>query len=165
MLLSANQAIGNGTGFAIQTLGTNMHGGDMQFILQDNLALQAGTGFSVQQGSFGSCDGCDDGPNNAASASLSGNVAANSGLGFYLYGTGKVTHNLATNSSSAGFILLNQATFSGNSAIGNAGPGVIVEFLIYTLPTLPAPVIMSQNNFFSNDRARPPLSLELVFFR
>ena len=163
IVLSGNQAIGNGTGFAIQTYGTNQRGGNMQFILQDNLALRAGTGFTVQQGLYGECDDCDDAPVNAQSATILSNVAADSGLGFYLFGTGKVAYNLATNNSTAGFIILNVATFLGNSAIGNAGPGAIVEFLtpdpLVGGPQLPAPVNISQNNFFSNDRSRPPLSL------
>jgi hypothetical protein len=163
VVLSGNQAIRNGTGFAIQTYGTNQRGGNMQFILQDNLALRAGTGFTVQQGLYGECDDCDDAPVNAQSATILSNVAADSGLGFYLFGTGKVAYNLATNNSTAGFIILNVATFLGNSAIGNAGPGAIVEFLtpdpLVGGPQLPAPVNISQNNFFSNDRSRPPLSL------
>src|ERR1700689_1292728 len=166
VLLSANQAIGNGTGFAIQTLGTNQHGGNMQFILQDNLALGTGTGFTVMQGFYGQCDDCDDAPTNAQSATLLDNVAANSGVGFSLYGTGKVTHNIATNSSTAGFIITNVATFSGNSAIGNAGPGVIVQFLLQNPqqgPIQPEPVSLFQNNFFSNDRNRPSLSLGVFY--
>jgi hypothetical protein len=163
VLLSGNQAIGTGTGFAVQTLGANQRGGDMQFILQDNLALGTGTGFTVMQGLYGDCDDCDDAPTNALSATILSNVAANSGVGFNLFGTGKVAYNLATNNSTAGFMILNVATFTGNSAIGNAGPGAIVEFLIPNEfvggPQPPAPVDMSQNNFFSNDRNRPPLSL------
>jgi hypothetical protein len=163
VLLSANQAIGNGTGFAVQSLGSNQMAGDtLQFVLQDNLALGAGAGFSVSPGFYAECDDCDDANTNAGNVTTLHNVAANSGVGFVLLGAGKVTDNVATNNSAAGFVITNVVTFARNSAIGNAGPGVIVQFLIpspFSGDKTPGPVDMFQNSFFGNDRNRPPLSL------
>jgi len=129
-LLSDNEAIGNSVGF---NLTTNVDGGPGQLIVRNNMTVGAGTGFVA-------AGGCGDGACiDVASANivqLIDNVAANGGTGF------------ATNLS---------GLIEGNTAIGNSGPGVVVEFspsdqiLQFT-----AFASFSNNNFYGNDRNRSP---------
>jgi len=61
---------------------------------------------------------------------------------------------------------IDQAVFRSNSALGNGGPGVIVNFSAnrFVVDSNPSPgpprgfKDFSQNNLYGNDRARPELS-------
>jgi hypothetical protein len=157
ILLSGNQAIGSGTGFFVEPkLGAAGYQGPLPFLLQDNLAVGTGTGFVVDPGSV-ECDDCFD-AGRAQVVTIVHNFATDGGIGFNLLSTGMVSDNVATNNSAFGFMITDVPMFVRNQAIGNAGPGAVVGFL---LPVYPGPlsvVTMRQNNFYGNDRNRPPLS-------
>ena len=153
-LLSDNEAIGNGIGF---NLLANIDVGPGQVIARNNMTVGAGTGFLAA----GGC--ADDDCIEVASANifqLIDNVAANGGVGFATNLSGLIEGNTAIGNSAAGFEVTPgySQIFQSNSAIGNAGPGVIVEFspnaetLQFT-----AFAAFSNNNFYGNDRNRPPM--------
>jgi hypothetical protein len=152
-LLSDNQAIGNGTGFNLQV---NLAAAE-PLIVRNNLTVGAGTGFAVIPG----CDACetlDQAP--AGNVQLIDNVAANGGVGFATNLSGLIEGNTASGNSQAGFLVTPgfSQIFQSNSAIGNAGPGVIVQFSpdFQTLQDT-AFASFSNNNFYGNDRNRPPM--------
>jgi hypothetical protein len=133
-------------------------------LIENNSARNGGNGFYAA-GSEISLDGLEIGPN---SAQVLNNVAlGNSGFGFRLNGTQATTGNVANGNSAGGFLVVpNNEAFSGNSAIGNGGPGVIVNFSVDgDSPTpdqgesAPAFHAFSHNNFYGNDRHRPVLQL------
>jgi hypothetical protein len=75
--------------------------------------------------------------------------------------------NTAANNSQARFLVVpGGAPFSDNSAIGNAGPGVIVQFSVDGFDTQPTRSFQafSQNNFYGNDHNRAVLSLSTANF-
>jgi hypothetical protein len=153
VLLQGNQAIGSGIGFsAIQNYDPPDH---IKFVMQGNLALGTGSGFVAHGGHaeylcppFETCF-------SAPVATYLNNVAVDGDVGFSLPYTGPVKGNTASRNSQAGFLLETTGTvFTQNSAIGNAGPGVIVA------PGGGKPEVTDQfygNNFFGNDRNRPQI--------
>jgi hypothetical protein len=132
--------------------------GTQPYLLQDNQAIGAGTGFFVDPGSV-ECDDCFD-AGRAQVVTLTRNFAANSGIGFNLRSTGLVSDNVATNNS-IGFEITDIPTFVRNSAMGNAGPGALVGFLLGGPVNV---VTLTQNNFWGNDRNRPPLTVGVFPF-
>ncbi|MGH9521822.1 MAG: hypothetical protein ACRD3E_04745, partial [Terriglobales bacterium] len=87
------------------------------------------------------------------------NVAAESGVGFSLTRTGKITDNIASDNSQFGFYLEEVVPFLRNSAFGNAGPGVVTIDEAASYQSAPAPyAAFYGNNFFGNDRNRPALA-------
>jgi len=162
VMLQGNQAIGSGTGFtAIQNYEPP---GYIKFVMQGNLALGTGTGFAAHGGHAefkcspaGACT-------SAPIVTYLNNVAVDGGVGFSLPYTGPVKGNTASRNSRAGFLLETASTlfvpntlFVQNSAIGNAGPGAIVS-----VGDPNRAQIIDQfygNNFFGNDRNRPPITV------
>ena len=121
-----------------------------------------GDGFRAIGGSF-SEDGLNAAPLNA---SVFNNIATgNTGFGFRLNGPGATTGNIATANARGGFLIApGNATFSSNSAIGNGGPGVIVDFSLDGNPQnvgdpVPAFHAFNHNNIYGNDRNRPVFAL------
>lgn len=157
--ISANQAIGNGSGFFVQPkLADNV--GSMKMLLQNNLAVGAGEGFVVGPG-FVQCDDCFD-AGDAHVVTIEHNFAVDGGEGFNLLSTGAIQDNVATNNSRDGFSITNVAKFLRNSAVGNGGPGVIVGFLLLQYPIACQAVnaqTVSGNSFWGNDRNRPSLNV------
>jgi hypothetical protein len=159
LTVSWNQAIGSGTGFHLEPKLSFQ----LLTYLSDNVATGAGTGFIVDPG-YVECDDCFDG-GRAPGVSIIENVAANGGLGFNLTSTGPIIGNLAANNSQFGFLILDVPSFQQNSAIGNAGPGVIVGFFIQSGNSGPPLdyMGMGQNNFYGNDRNRPSITVDSLF--
>jgi hypothetical protein len=168
ILLSGNQAIGNGNwGFfvepitaAVQLINPAM-GQPLQFLIQNNVTVGAGTGFRVEPGVGGFCDDCDFN-HGAGDVSIVRNVAADGNVGFSLVRSGSVSQNIATHNSQYGFLMLEGGPFSWNSAIGNSGPGVIAAVEAPYRPGEQPPALFTSfahNNFFGNDRNRPQLTL------
>jgi hypothetical protein len=161
---SDNRANGSGTGFRILAEASGCCTGplnNMQIVLQDNVAVGTQTGFFVDKGVLINCDGCGDGAT-ASNVSVSNNFAANSGVGFSLFTAGLVMQNVALSSATAGFVITAPAgAFTGNSAIGNYGPGVVVLF--FTDNGGHDPPIdfgkFSGNNLYGNDRNRQPAAV------
>lgn len=157
--VSWNQGIGNGTGFLVEPKLAEF----TQFYVQDNLATGAGIGFVVDPGSV-ECDDCFD-SGRAPGVTIANNIAADGGQGFNLLSTGPIIGNVASNNSTFGFQIVDVPTFEQNSAIGNAGPGVIVGFYVQAdgagIPL--SLTTVGQNNFYGNDRNRPPLTIGIFF--
>jgi len=160
ILLAANKALANATGFWVEPKAFGILGQRLTFLVQGNLALGAGTGYYVNPGLANDCDECAN-DNWATVVSTVNNVAANGGVGFSMTRAGATTSNIATNNSQYGFLLVTAAAFTHNSATGNSGPGVIValENPCYGCAA-PSFGSFTQNNFYGNDRKRPPLSLD-----
>jgi hypothetical protein len=155
IMFSGNQAINNpGGGFSV-TVGL-FHGGPIT--LQGNLASGGGTGFEVDTGSQN--ESFEAG--SAQSVQLLGNVAVHNVAGFSANVPGQIVGNTAAGNSEFGFLVVpGGAPFRDNSAIGNDGPGAIIQFS--PDGTNPGPMPQFQtftgNNFYGNDRNRPVLSL------
>ncbi len=160
ILLSGNQAIGNGIGFLVEPVTASALGQPLRFYLQDNHALGAGTGFKVIPGFSGQCDECDQ-DNTATDVTTTRNVASGGGVGFWMQRTGAISRNMASYNSQFGFLTVNGGPFSNNSAIANGGPGAIVALEAADPPVNPSPTFatFAPNNFYGNDRNRPPLTL------
>jgi hypothetical protein len=161
IVVSGNQAFANRFGFGVEPILADALGQPLRFLLEKNVAVGAATGFSVDPGLSGECDDCDV-SNHADDVSTLQNVAADGGVGFSLYRSGLVSQNVAAHNSQYGFLMVEGGPFSWNSAIGNSGPGVIaaVEAPSGLNPPPPVPFTpFKNNNFFGNDRNRPPLSL------
>jgi hypothetical protein len=155
IMFSGNQAINNsGDGFNV-TVGL-FHGGPIT--LQGNLASSGGTGFEVDTGTQDQTNGAEF----AQSVQLLGNVAIHNGAGFVADLPGQIVGNTAAGNSQFGFLITpGGAPFQDNSAIGNAGPGAIIQFSPDETNLAPIPQFQSftKNNFYGNDRNRPMLSL------
>jgi hypothetical protein len=151
---SDNQSFGNAAiGFSIFI---NAYGGG-PIAVQRNLAQGAGSGFVVEPG-FQDETGDSF---SAGQVSLTNNVATGGQYGFVANAAGQIVANTAIGNSVAGFELTpGGAAFAGNSALGNGGPGVIVQFSrdLGDLGPYPSFSTFGQNNFYGNDRNRPPLS-------
>lgn len=150
-----NQASGNGTGFAFED---NAFTGGAVF--KNNVASGAGTGFSMLTG-FQSEEG---GASGAGNVSVTGNVAIHNGMGFLLEQTGPITGNSAFANAQTGFQVVPGAVFQGNSAIGNSGPGMIVQdssdrFDDANNDPIDQIRVFNHNNFYGNDRNRPALQI------
>jgi hypothetical protein len=163
VVLEGNEANNNGTGFFVtpRDASPTITGKVIQFILLDNLARGAGTGFDVEPGIVTDCDGCSA-FTFANMVSTEHNFATNGGVGFAMRRAGLVKDNLASDNSQYGFLLVNSGPFLRNTAVGNAGPGVIIGLEAANQgfgspPTFILP--FAQNNFSSNDRNRPTLML------
>ncbi len=156
VLVAGNQAINNQIGVNVIQNNCCFFGGG-QIIVRDNVALGASTGFAVAPGNSDS----------ARNVQLLNNVATGGGVGYAAIVSGDIKYNTALSNSNAGFQLTpGGAAFFNNSAIGNGGPGVIVDYGVGPLPpdfipgvTLNTFTPFAGNNFGGNDRARPVLSL------
>ena len=159
-VFSNNQSFGNAdSGFSFEL---NIPLGPITVV--NNFASGAHVGFTVQAG------GQDELGNafSATNVTLRDNVAQRNSVGFITILVGPVVGNTAADNALVGFFAVpfNQAQFRSNSALGNGGPGVIVNFarnrLIEDPNPSPGPLVgfgdFSQNNLFGNDRARPQLS-------
>jgi hypothetical protein len=157
---SGNEATSNpGAGFAVMVNAQGSIGGGA-IVLQSNVALGGGTGFSVQPG--GQSQTAIDADVSAANVSVLGNLAIHDTLGFDLDVAGDIERNTAVGNANAGFqIVPNQTLFRANTTVGNRGPGLIVNFSAnwFDGGTVPSRKFKSldQNNFYGNDRGRPPL--------
>jgi len=160
IMFTGNAAINNaGSGFSVTVNAYN--GGAIT--LQGNFASGAGTGFLVAAGFQNEAGDAF----NAGIVSMLENVAVNNGLGFSAGLAGTTVGNTAVNNSQAGFLVVpNNSLFQNNSAIGNGGPGAIVQFSMDGLDTQGLAHFRSftQNNFYGNDRNRPVLSLGAANF-
>ena len=149
VLFDSNAALGNGIGFHLM-LNANWNQGS--FIVRHDLASRASVGFFIDPGI--TCEGFFVCPSGSPTVQLLANVATGNGTGFSSNGTGPITGNTASGNSSTGFSLTApvQERFSGNTAIGSGGPGVIVSLVPQTGAGFSS---FSQNNFYGNDRNRP----------
>src|SRR3569833_1371779 len=66
-------------------------------------------------------------------------------------------NNTAANNSQAGFWVVAGGAFQRNTAVGNAGPGVIVQFFVDRSGAEFAS--FTQNNFYGNDRNRTAMDI------
>jgi hypothetical protein len=154
---SDNESTSNAGGAFGVTMQT--YGGTVT--LQNNLARGAANGFFVTPGPQN-----EDQLEIGANVAVLGNVAAHNVIGFNLTLVSRTENNTAAGNSQAGFIVVPSGTFRGNSALGNAGPGMIVNFTANFVNFGPptnnySPFI--QNNFYGNDRNRPVLNIGPVF--
>jgi hypothetical protein len=154
IVFSDNKAFGNGIGFSVVA---NADTGAV--FVRNNLASGAGSGFVANAGN---CPSCGESFSGNYYDQVTDNVAAHCGTGFSMYTVGVVQGNTASDNANAGFIIHAPITesFRSNSAIGNGGPGVIInfspdEFHLYAGGFS----AFSRNNFFGNDRNRPSLTL------
>jgi hypothetical protein len=154
-------AVGGGAGFeAHQNFDTRS-----PILLKDNRALGTGVGFVAEPGFQGHA------PSLGSSASLIQlvhNLATHNGVGFQATLVSQVQNSIASANSQAGFVVVPQvgATFKGNVATGNQGPGAIVLFELGTgFPPSPVPnfATFTQNDFYGNDRNRPSTTLTVQF--
>jgi hypothetical protein len=122
VLFANNEADNNGgTGFNIQ-LGVH----DVEPILLQNMARNGGTGLFTS-GSISSESGITQ--NGAGNVSFVSNVSIRNGNGYSGFAPGDIRDNSATGNSRYGFYIVPGGNlFTGNSAVGNGGPGVIVQY-------------------------------------
>ena len=162
-MFSDNRANNSGTGFRILAKLSNACCGvapnNLQIVLKDNVVVGAMTGFSVDKGVVINCDGCGGDNATAGNVTISNNFAASSDVGFSLFTPGLITQNVALSNATEGFVITAPAgAFTGNSAINNYGPGVVVLFFTDSGGHDP-PVDygkFSGNNLYGNDRNRQP---------
>lgn len=155
ILVASNRAINNSTGFKVNpNYWQDKPAG--QFVVRDNEALGAVIGFSISPGTS------DDEFNyTATDVRVVNNIASHNGTGFYVDVTGLVSYNTALDNSWSGFAVTPWgAAFQNNAAIGNGGPGVILNLSDTGGPGLfyypqEAFSTFSDNSFFGNDRKRP----------
>jgi hypothetical protein len=152
LTFSDNESISNGAGFIVTVNTFNQ-----PIILQNNLAQGGGNGFFVDPG-LQNEDALKIG---AGNVSVLGNVATHNGFGYNLTLVGKTENNTAAGNSQAGFTGVASGTFRGNSALGNGGPGILINYAANFFSFAPlsnnySPFI--QNNFYGNDRNRPVLA-------
>ena len=161
IIFSGNQGIDN-AGNAFNVTENAWSGGAIQ--LQGNYARGAGTGFYAP----GGIDSEGGGTSGSQHTSLTNNVATNNGLGFLIDAAfGGMQGNTAAGNAQAGFqIVPGNAPFQNNTAVGNAGPGVIINFSTDgdDLTSANRFSTFKQNDFFGNDRNRPPLSISFFSF-
>jgi hypothetical protein len=154
IVLSNNESVDNDTGFRMQS---NTDGGPV--LLRGNVASGASAGFSADPG--------DPHPGEASAGNggirLTSNVAKHCGTGFSMFEVGDITGNTSS-ANGVGFMVVPAGVpFRNNSAIGNAGPGVIVN--VSNVGGDPTDLSdggfsrFAQNNLFGNDRNRPALNL------
>jgi len=164
VLFSDNEADNNGTGFSITT---GQNDGE-PILVQNNIARNGGTGFVAVGGI-----------ENEAALSLRGvgnvsfvnNIAIGDATGFNANSAGDIRGNTVSGSSQIGFLIVpGGGLFTGNTAVGSAGPGVIVQYskdgqspdVADEGPSaIPGFRSFSGNNFYGNDRNRPPLELTI----
>jgi hypothetical protein len=155
IIFSSNQAINNsGGGFSVTV--NLFHGGPIT--LQDNLASGGGSGFDVEAGFQN--EGLE--AVFAGNVQVVGNVAIHNSIGFTADVPGRIVGNTAAGNSQFGFLVVpGGASFQDNSAIGNDGPGAIIQFSQDATNNAPIPRFQTftQNNFYGNDRNRPVLSI------
>jgi hypothetical protein len=162
VLFSDNEANNNGAGFAIRP-GQN---DSEPILLQNNVARNGGTGFGVSPG-IDNEDGLTLG--GGGNVSLLNNVATGNAVGFNAVSPGDIRGDISSGNSQIGFLIVpGGGLFTGNSAIGNAGPGVIVQYSadgqspdIADGAPIPRFRSFSDNDFFGNDRNRPLLQLSV----
>ena len=126
-----------------------------------NFARGGGVGFNVP----GGIQVMIGAASNSSLVHLTGNVAEHNELGFYALFPGGLTANTAANNSQAGFeVVASPIAFQGNTAVGNAGPGAIVQFFDDgdNPPHTVGFKSFTQNNFYGNDRHRPALSISVA---
>ena len=155
ILVASNRAIGNTIGFDI--IPNYWAASSGSIVVRDNEALGDVTGFSVYPVTYLS-------PETVVfltrDVQLVNNIAAHGGTGFYADLPGDVTYNTALDNSQSGFTMTpGGGKFAHNAAIGNGGPGLIVN-----LSSTPFDVgvensfsTLSDNNFMGNDRKRAAL--------
>ena len=161
-LFSGNRANGSGIGFMIMAQASDccsVPPNHMQIVLQDNVAVGTQTGFVVDKGFIRQCDGCGDFAT-AANVATKNNFAASSKVGFSLTTAGLASQNVSLSNATAGFVITAPAgAFTGNSAIDNYGPGVVVLFHVDN----GGPPVdfgkFSGNNLYGNDRHRQPAAV------
>ena len=151
ILIDNNQALNNSVGgFFVSVAYSGPPG---QIIVRNNQSIGAGTGFSVIPWSlFGG-----DSPATASNVQVLNNVAASGGTGFYINASGPVRYNTAISNAQSGYQMRpGGAAFTDNSAIDNAGPGMLLNFSAEAFSVAPiAFAPFSNNNIFGNDRHRP----------
>jgi len=126
-----------------------------------NFARGGGVGFNVP----GGIQVMIGAASNSSLLHLTGNVAEHNELGFYAFFPGSLTANTAAGNSRAGFeVVASPIAFQGNTAVGNAGPGAIVQFFDDgdNPPHTVGFKSFNQNNFYGNDRHRPALSISVA---
>ncbi len=162
VLLANNQAINNTShGLIILLNYCGYYSSSCgSFTVKENFAFGAGTGVAVIPSSEEEDKG---GLITAGEVALVSNVAVGGGVGFSANLSGSLYGNTALNNSQAGFELtpLGGTAFERNSAIGNGGPGVIINYVVgyppdYILQATKATFApFTDNNFIGNDRKRP----------
>jgi hypothetical protein len=156
ILVAGNRAIGNTTGFHVIL---NSWIGPGYIVLRDNEALGDTTGFFVYPVFVLTPETLVF---SARNVQLVNNIAAHGGTGFYADLPGDVTYNTALDNSQSGFTMTpGGGKFAHNAAIGNGGPGMIVNL---SASASDAGVgnsfsTLSDNNFLGNDRKRAALFL------
>lgn len=155
-VLSSNRGEGNQAAFSLQVRNDQ---GPGPLIVRENFAVGARTGFSVLSGGCEQCSSVVFGP--ASTVQLLNNVATHCSVGFSANLPGAIIGNTASANSEAGYrVTPGAGPFRRNSAIGNGGPGMILNFSPdqFFLDYRPFSAF-GENNFYGNDRRRPPLAL------
>jgi hypothetical protein len=155
VLISGNRLVNNGNGVNLMT---NNWGGPGTIVVRDNQTIHAGTGYHIFPGyPFGGLY-----VGSAGNVQLLNNIAASGNVGFYAVLTGPIEHNTAIDNAQSGFVITNTTQFAFNAALGNGGPGVLVNLSPdqIDLGNLSSTATFSENAFLGNDRNRP-LSLYL----
>ena len=159
ILVASNRAIGNTTGFNVVLNSWVGRGQRGYIVLRDNEALGDVTGFFVYPVFALTPETLVF---SAGDVQLVNNIAAHGGTGFYADLPGDVTYNTALDNSQSGFTMTpGGGKFAHNAAIGNGGPGLIVNLSsnAFDLGVGNSFSTLSDNNFFGNDRKRAALFL------
>lgn len=78
-------------------------------------------------------------------------------MGFYAVLTGPIEYNTAIDNTQSGIVITDTEPFAFNAALGNGGPGVLVNLSpdMFDIGNLSSTATFSENAFVGNDRNRP----------
>jgi hypothetical protein len=159
VLIAGNRLVNNGNGVSVTT---NNWGGPGTLVVRDNQAINAGTGYWIFPGY--ALGGINVG--SSGNVQLINNIAAGGNVGFYAILTGPIEYDTAIDNKQSGFVITDSTTFTFNAALGNGGPGVLINLSPgpFDLGNVSSTATFSENTFIDNDRNRPvPLLVGFVY--
>jgi hypothetical protein len=159
VLIADNRLVNNGNGVNVVV---NDWVGQGSVVIRDNQAINAGSGYLI----FPGFPGGQPRVSPADNVQLINNIAANGKIGFYVIESGPIEYNTAIDNIQSGFVVTpGGAPFMFNAALGNGGPGVLINLSPdpFDLGNTLTFQSFNGNSFVGNDRSRPtPLFLGFV---
>lgn len=151
VLIADNRLVNNGIGVNVVV---NDWAGQGSVVIRDNQAINAGYGYWI----FPGFPGGQPHVSPADNVRLINNIAANGNVGFYVVESGPIESNTAIDNTQSGFVVTpGGAPFIYNAALGNGGPGVLINLTPdpFDLGNTLTFQSFNDNTFAANDRSRP----------
>jgi hypothetical protein len=160
VLIGDNRLLNNGNGVNVVLNDWGSNPGSV--VIRDNQATNAGYGYWIFPGFAGGGARLSSSDN----VQLVNNIAAKGNVGFFAVSTGPIQYNTAIDNIQSGFVLTpGGAPFTFNAALGNGGPGVLINLSPdpFDLGDMLSFQSFNTNTFVGNDRSRPtPLLMGFV---